>query len=226
MPPSLPAPGIRVRRRSTVRGRRAAARATGAAAQPDEPVRPRLRPRSLPTGRQSRHRTIRAALLALATALLPLVASAHPHAETLRQAVLILAPDAVRIRLTLLPGTDEGPAFAARVDADGDGLVSEPEAMEKARALLAAAHLTWRGNTLPLAPLFAEATPADWLAAGSGSLTLEARAAADLAAGGTLIVEMPGWQLQPLYEAALVDGTGTPEVRPRPDGLVLRVPAP
>lgn len=153
-----------------------------------------------------------------AACLLAGAASAHPHAETDAQAALILAPDGIALRLTAVPGTDHGPAVAARIDTDGDGLVLPAEAEAAARAVLATATLAVDGAPVPLALTSAEADPADWLAAGMGCVRAEAAAAVDLAGSQTVTLRIghdgygAGWFVQPYYAEGLVKTVGAPAV--------------
>ena len=164
------------------------------------------------------------ALLALAGA-----ADAHPHAETERQAALTLAPGGVTLRLTVVPGTEEGPAIAARIDADGDGVVSEAEAWIVAEELLAATALAADGAPVALRPSAAEADPPDWLAAGMGYVIVEAVAELSLAEVGTLALDVThdafgaGWFVQPYYADGLVETVGQPSIDRNGDGVVIRL---
>ena len=171
-----------------------------------------------------------AALAIGAAAVIGAAAAAHPHAGTDRQAALTLGPDGVTLRLTMIPGTDEGPSTAARIDADGDGAISGEEADAEAARLLSAVTLLADGAPVPLEPGAAQAGPPDQLAAGFGLIVVDAAAPLNMADTNEIALRVAepgeGWFVQPFYASGFTDAIGAPAIDRTDDGVVLRFSAP
>lgn len=99
-------------------------------------------------------------------------AGAHPHHDTDQQVMLSLGLARADIVLAVVPGTEDGPSFAAHLDADGNGAVSDAEADAFARLLLAGVDLSVDGQPVPLAASDLELPPLHSLAAGEAGLRL------------------------------------------------------
>lgn len=159
-------------------------------------------------------------------------AGAHPHLGTDRQAMLSLGLARADIALAIVPGTGDGPALVARLDADGDGKVSAAEADAFAADLIAGLALSVDHADVALAASAGpDLPPLDALAAGEAGLRLKLSAefaltpAADhqviftIAPGGL----GEGWFIQPYLYPDFAAGTQAMQIeRPAPGRLEMQ----
>ncbi|MBN9319137.1 MAG: hypothetical protein J0I28_05560 [Caulobacterales bacterium] len=101
----------------------------------------------------------RRAALAAAFAFGPSLALAHPLDEVVQGAYLTLAPGEVRLELDLTPGSMVAGTLLARLDTDGDRVVSQAEAHAFAAEVLKQAPLrldgrkaVWRVRSVTVPP--------------------------------------------------------------------------
>lgn len=140
-------------------------------------------------------------------------AGAHPHAYIDQQALISVGTNSVDVTIRILPSFTEGAAIFARIDRDGNGVVSAAEAAELATAVVATAQLEVDGQPVALRRATATVPGIDEVSAGFGVIEIAATAAFRLASSGDHQVSFdigfdefsPDWQLQPFFYTDFIE---------------------
>lgn len=168
---------------------------------------------------------MRAAAVALISALTAGSVLAHPHGEVDQQVTLSLLPGRVVIEAVIMPSAPDGVAIYAQLDRDGDGAVSGFEATDFGAELLAATHLSAGGAALALSTPEVTIAERDRVETGLGQIIWRAEA------------ELPSrlerldftidygafshnWFVQPFYASEIV-AMGVPELERSGDGATV-----
>lgn len=169
------------------------------------------------------HRRRLLAALASAGALLVLPArpaAAHPTDEILQQVYVTPSSRALAVRVDVTPGVLVAPAFAARLDADGDGALGTAELDAEAAALVRALSVIVDGAPVAVTLATRSAPALELLAAGGGTLTVVVSAPLPAGASGVAVTNGydPGRGTVQADALVAADGSPAPAAVAHADG--------
>jgi len=162
------------------------------------------------------------------------VASAHPHENVDQQVHLAIGSDRVVAQVRIAPSYTDGAAIFARIDIDGDGVVSEAEATRFGVDVITDAALSLNGTAVRLRMGAVSVPTRDMAAAGFGVIEIEAVAAIRVADDSTQEIGFEiayaeiahDWFIQPFYFAELMTARAVPAIERVPSGdrITVRIP--
>lgn len=160
-----------------------------------------------------------------------LAAQAHPHRYVEQQALLYVGLDSVDVTIRIVPSFVEGAAIFARIDSDGNGLVSDEEATAFGLEVLARSRLDVDGLSVPWSGVAANVPARHLIAAGSGVIEIELSAPYRLARGQDHRIDFEvaydelshDWFVQPYFYESLVEATSSRTVERTDDVHRVRI---
>ncbi|MBY5775019.1 DUF1007 family protein [Rhizobium leguminosarum] len=120
-------------------------------------------------------------ILLVATIVVPIQASAHPHHYVDQQVQLSIGLTAVELAVVIVPSRQDGAAIFSTIDGNGDGDVSEEEARTFGTNVVSATRLTIDGRTFTFALANVGIPDAKTVASGTAAIAVNASAELRLA---------------------------------------------
>lgn len=152
-----------------------------------------------------------------------LATGAHPHGTTAQQASVSIGLDETVVHLRIVPSPDQAESVQARLDGDGDGVVSEGELVAFAERALAKTVLTVDGQVVPLGePMVSMPTSLlEVRAVGRAPLDLDSSHRVELEVTHAELGS--SWFLQPYFQRDLVEAFGNRRLERSAEGHRVQI---
>lgn len=144
-------------------------------------------------------------------------ADAHPHDYVDQQALISVGVNSIDLTILIAPSFADGAAIFAHIDTNGNGIVSEDEALVFGAAVVSQAELQVDGGTTALRTANVIVPDRASTSAGTGMITIEAIAAYSLPERGhhrlhfdiSYGVFSHDWFVQPFFYRDFVQATAS-----------------